>query len=60
MQQFRVSIQKHVTSECSVAVYANTPAEAERLAEELAPDDGRCWTVVNQELVRTAEEEPCR
>ena len=57
MQQFRVNIAKTVTSECSVAVYANTSAEAERLAEELAPESGRAWLVVNEELVKTVEQE---
>jgi hypothetical protein len=56
MQQFRVFLERTITTECAVAVYADTPAEAERVALDVAPDDGRAWTVVNTEV--RAQSEP--
>lgn len=57
-RQYRVTIIKSVESELSVAVYASSPAEAERMARDMTPEwDARSWTVVNREISVSAEQE---
>lgn len=51
----RILITKLVESELAIELDADDAPEAERLARERVPEDGREWTVVNQEMHVKAE-----
>lgn len=51
----RILITKLVESELAIELDAKNAPEAERLARERVPEDGREWTVVNQEMFVKAE-----
>ncbi|HEY3495250.1 MAG TPA: hypothetical protein VGK73_11215 [Polyangiaceae bacterium] len=51
----RILITKLVESELAIELDADDAPEAERLARERVPEDGREWTVVNQEMCVKAE-----
>ncbi len=56
MVSHRVVLVKVVEQELAVEVYADDAREAERLALELVPDEGREWTTVNRNVSAQAEE----
>ncbi|HEY3495951.1 MAG TPA: hypothetical protein VGK73_14735 [Polyangiaceae bacterium] len=51
----RILITKLVESELAIELDADDAPEAERLARERVPEDGKEWTVVNQEMCVKAE-----
>lgn len=51
----RILITKLVESELAIELDANDAPEAERLARERVPEDGREWTVVNRQIDVMAE-----
>lgn len=56
MTPHRVHLTRTVTAELSVEVYAADAKEAERLAIDLCPEDGRDWTVIGREVEAKAED----
>ncbi|HEY3496826.1 MAG TPA: hypothetical protein VGK73_19140 [Polyangiaceae bacterium] len=51
----RILITKFTESELAIELDADDAPEAERLARERVPEDGREWTVVNSETHVRAE-----